>query len=114
MDAYNKRIEEGRAVNMDTWIDEAENRGREEGRTEGRKDAILQSVNNLMTKKGWSMAMSTCFRSAKTERISATSTLKLQSSRVKKRHIPRLLRNTQGSFCWLASAMERIRVSIPA
>lgn len=55
MDAYNKRIEEGRAVNMDAWIDEAENRGREEGRAEGRKDAMLQSVNKLMTKKGWSM-----------------------------------------------------------
>ena len=40
---------------MDTWIDEAENRGREEGRAEGRKDAMLQSVNKLMTKKGWSM-----------------------------------------------------------
>ena len=26
MDAYNKRIEEGRAVNMDTWIGEAEDR----------------------------------------------------------------------------------------
>ena len=34
MDAYNKRIEEGRAVNMDAWIDEAENRGREEGKIE--------------------------------------------------------------------------------
>ena len=34
MDAYNKRIEEGRAVNMEAWIDEAENRGREEGKSE--------------------------------------------------------------------------------
>ncbi len=40
---------------MDAWIDEAENRGREEGRAEGRKKAMLQSVNKLMTKKGWSM-----------------------------------------------------------
>lgn len=36
MDAYNKRIEEGRAVNMDAWIDEAENRGIEKGREEGK------------------------------------------------------------------------------
>ncbi len=28
MDAYNKRIEEGRPMNMDAWIDEAENRRR--------------------------------------------------------------------------------------
>jgi len=34
MDAYNKRIEEGRAVNMEAWIDEAESRGREEGKSE--------------------------------------------------------------------------------
>ena len=34
MDAYNKRIKEGRAVNMDAWIDDAGNRGREEGKIE--------------------------------------------------------------------------------
>ena len=34
MDAYNKRIEEGRLMNMDAWIDEAENRGMEKGKIE--------------------------------------------------------------------------------
>ena len=34
MDAYNKRIEERRSVNMEAWIDEIENRGREEGKIE--------------------------------------------------------------------------------
>ena len=40
MDAYNKRIEEGRAVNMDAWIDEAENRGRQE--------SLIENIRNLM------------------------------------------------------------------
>ena len=34
MDAYNKRIEEGGTVNMEAWIDEAENRGIEKGKIE--------------------------------------------------------------------------------
>ena len=34
MDVYNKRIAEGRPMKMDAWIDEAENRGREEGKME--------------------------------------------------------------------------------
>ena len=40
MDAYNKRIEEGRAVNMEAWIDEAENRGRQE--------SLIENIRNLM------------------------------------------------------------------
>ena len=44
MDAYNKRIEEGRAVNMDTWIDEAEARGRKEGE----QKSLVDSVRSLM------------------------------------------------------------------
>ena len=40
MDAYNKRIEEGRALNMEAWIDEAENRGRQE--------SLIENIRNLM------------------------------------------------------------------
>ena len=44
MDAYNKRIEEGRVVNMEAWIDEAEARGRKEGE----QKSLVDSVRNLM------------------------------------------------------------------
>ena len=44
MDAYNKRIEEGRAVNMEAWIDEAENRGMEKGREEGKSEMVLEML----------------------------------------------------------------------
>ena len=48
MDAYNKRIEEGRPMNMDAWIDEAENRGREEGRMAGRIEGREEGKNEIV------------------------------------------------------------------
>ena len=52
MDAYNQRIEEGRPMDMEVWIDEAEERGRKEGHKEGRKEGRneerLNSIRNLM------------------------------------------------------------------
>ena len=51
MDAYNARMAERRPINMESWIDEAENRGREQGREEGREQGenrILRLMSRLL------------------------------------------------------------------
>ena len=44
MDAYNGCVAEGRPTNMDPWLDEIENRGREEGREEGKSEMVLEML----------------------------------------------------------------------
>ena len=44
IDAYNGRMAEGRPTNMDPWLDEIENRGREEGREEGKSEMVLEML----------------------------------------------------------------------
>ena len=52
MDAYNTRIAEGGQINMETWIDEAENRGISKGISQGEQrlgrlmDVLLRDGKN--------------------------------------------------------------------
>lgn len=56
MDAYNKRIEEGGPVNMEAWIDEAENRGRQEGIRQGIRQGISQGISQGESRMGQLMS----------------------------------------------------------
>ena len=47
MDAYNKRTAEGRPMNMEAWIDEAENRGYSRGVDQGISQGISQGENRM-------------------------------------------------------------------